>query len=140
MGGHDDDDRAALGELGRHPAVGIGTLDVDLAPDRNPGDAQVLPRAAAVVTLHQHADQVTAVLLGELARGGADAALEAVADHAGPTADRALLDTATVRAVERVKDVLGLHVEAVDVVQPPVPGLGHYRPRPPRNSGVSPRV
>ena len=60
------------------------------------GDAvHAQPRAAAVVRLHEHADH-PAVL--DDARGRADAALEAVADHAGAAADSALLDRRRRRA------------------------------------------
>ena len=38
--------------------------------------------------------------------------------------------------LERLEDVLGLHVKAVDVVQPAVPGLRHHRQRPPGAGGI----
>ena len=56
-------------------------------------------------------------------RGGADPALEAVADHARAAADGALVDGAVTRRLERGGDVLRPHVEAVDVVQEAVPRL-----------------
>ena len=86
--------------------------------------------ARAVVALDQHADRVAAGLGGEHARRGADAALEAVADHPGAAADVALGDGPAARAVERREHVLGLHVEAVDVVEQAVVGLGHDRQAP----------
>src|SRR2546423_1258599 len=109
VGRHDHDDRSVLGRIGRYP--GIGVLALDLPPDRDARDAQVLP--PPVVALHQHADEVAAVLFGEPAGGGADAALETVADHAGSAADRPLLDRPRVRRVERVQRVLRPHVHAV---------------------------
>ena len=48
--------------------------------------------AAAVVALHEDADGVAADFCVELARGGADAAFEFVADHAGAAADVAFGD------------------------------------------------
>src|SRR2546429_9871513 len=88
---------------------------------RSARDAQVLP--PPVIALHQHADEVATVLFGEPAGGGADPALETVADHAGSATDRPLLDRPRVRRVERVKGVLRPDVKAVDVVEPAVPGL-----------------
>src|SRR5262249_17001188 len=127
IGGDHHDDRAVLGVEGR--IEGVGILALDLAPDRNAGDAQV--GAQAVVALDQYAERVAAVLVSELPRGGADPALEAVADHAGAAANHAFLHGPRARSVERLEHVLGLDVEAVDVVQPAVPGLGHHRQRPP---------
>jgi hypothetical protein len=67
--GHDDDDGAALGEVGGHPGVGVFALD--FASHRNAGDTQVLPRA--VVALDEDADQVAAFLpLRELVVPSAD--------------------------------------------------------------------
>ena len=63
-------------------------------------------------------------------REAADAALVAVADHAGAAADVAFLDGARVRGVERMHGVFGLDVEAIDVVQPAIPGFGYDRQRP----------
>ena len=67
----------------------------------------------------------------ELARSGARAALELVADHARAAADAAFLHRAALGAVERVESVLVLHVEAVHVVEVAVVGLGHDRQAPP---------
>ena len=55
-----------------------------------------------------------------------------MADHAGPAADVALADRPAARRGERPVDVVGRHVEAVDVVQQPVPRLAHDRERPVR--------
>ena len=93
----------------------------DLAPHWNAGNAQLI--ALAVIALHQHSHRVAAIFCGEDARGGADAALEFVADHAGAAADIAFLDCTAVRAVDGVKYVLRLDVEAIGVVEISVPGL-----------------
>ena len=99
VGGDDDDDGAALGDVGgdEHVRLGRGNL----APDGDAGDAQIVARP--VIALHEHADRVAAVLGIEAARRGADAALVAVADHAGAAADAAFLDGAGVRRIERLR-------------------------------------
>ena len=56
--------------------------------------------------------------------------LNSLADHSGATADAALVHRPGVRAVERGEDVSGFDVEAVDVVEPAIPGLGDHRERP----------
>ena len=61
-----------------------------------------------------------------------------MADHAGAAADVALLDRPAARGGEGQGDVLGLDVEAVDVVEMAVPGLGHDRQRPPVARGIGP--
>ena len=96
--------------------------------DGRPVHPQVLP--AAVVGLHERADDVAAVGVGEHARRRADAALEAVADHAGPAADRPFGDAARTRVGERLAEMIAGHVLAVDVVQQAVPGLADDRQRP----------
>ena len=48
----------------------------------------------------------------------------AMAAHAGAASDRPLFDRAASRTRERLEGVLGLHVEAIDVIQVTVPGLG----------------
>ena len=111
-------------------AVGGHLVEADLAPDRHTVDGQAL--ASAVVGLHQRADGEAALLGRQAARGRADAALEAVADHAGAAADVALGD-GPARGVRKGRvEVLGADVLAVDVVEPAVPGLAHHRQRPGR--------
>ena len=127
VGGDDDDDRAllAVGVLERL-ARGVGP---NLLADGHARHDE-LP-APAVVGLHQDPDRVAALSGRHDARGGADAALEAVADHARPAAHRSFGNRAAFGRVERGEHVLVLHVEAVDVVQIAVVGLGHHRQRPP---------
>ena len=64
-------------------------------------------------------------------RRGPDAALEAVTDHAGPAAHVALGHRARSRPLQSGPNVTCPDVRAIDVVQQPVPGLGHHRQRPP---------
>src|SRR6202035_1595842 len=73
-----------LGAVRRHD------VGADLAPDRNAVDAQEV--AGAVIRLHQGAHRIALAALGHKPRGGARAALELVADHAGAAADIALGD------------------------------------------------
>src|SRR5207302_1846852 len=75
-----NDDRALL-------ALAEGALG-DLPADGDAGDLELM--TAAEVGLHQHAEGVAALLVGQLARGSADAALELEAGHAGAAADSAL--------------------------------------------------
>ncbi len=97
--------------------------------DGDAGDAQLT--AHAVVCLHQYADGVGPVVDVNHARTGPRAALEFVADHAGPSADIALRNRSAARAVESGEDVLRPNMEAVDVVELAVPRLGNDRQRPP---------
>ena len=92
----------------------------------------------AVVALHEHADRVTTLRVGQLPRRGADAALEPVAHHASAAADRAFPGHPAGCTVERGVHVLRLHVKAVDVVQPAVVGFGDDR-QPPRLQDVATR-
>ena len=124
-----DDDRARARGGVRQVLVRVGhDVVTDHAAGRDAGDAQTL--APAVVGLHEHADCVAAVLLADHARGRTHAALEAVADHPGAAADRTLLDRPVARLRDRLADVLGAHVMAVDVVERPVIGLPDHGQRP----------
>ena len=121
VGGHDRHDRAGArrGEEVRHRVVVR-----ERRADRHAGDRQLL--AIAEVGLDEDADGV----LPDAPRGGPGAALEVVAVHPGPAADRALLDGPAARGVERGDhDGLG-HVPAVDVVEVAVPGLARDRQEP----------
>jgi hypothetical protein len=60
----------------------------------------------------------------------------AFADHSGAAADIAFFDWPGFRGVDGVERVLGLYVEAIDVVEPAVPRFGDYRERPPVSSGI----
>jgi hypothetical protein len=64
---------------------------------------------------------------GDTTRRRPCAAFELVADHSRAAADVALYGCAVARALDRCKDVLDLHVLAIDVVEPPVVGLRHHR-------------
>jgi len=57
-------------------------------------------RVAAEVGLHQHADRVAALRFRQARRGGADAALEAEGDGAGPGADGSFLDRTAIGGAE----------------------------------------
>src|SRR5207302_11174122 len=100
----------------------------NLLADRHAGDAQQW--TAAVIALHQHADGVLRGLDPGPPGGGADSPLELIADHTGPAADTALGDGPRARRVESLKDVLGLYVETVDVVETAVPRLRYDGQRP----------
>ena len=106
----------------------------DLLADPHPVDPQQLARP--VVRLDQHADRP----LSGAPRRRADAALELVADHARPAADVALGDRPVGRRRERRVQVLGVDVEAVDVVERAVVRLADHRQRPDRVAhAVGPR-
>jgi hypothetical protein len=100
----------------RERRIGVHAVLAQMLTDRHARDAQRI--AHAVVRLHQYANGVCslAVVRRDTARCGADAALELVADHAGAATHVALRDRAAGRVVERLGDVLGPDVEAVDVV------------------------
>src|SRR4051812_25385107 len=55
-----------------------------------------------------------------------------MADHPGPAADRAFIDRAGTGRCEGRVDVIGRHVEAIDVVQETVPRLADDGQRPVR--------
>ncbi len=96
----------------------------NFASHGNARDAQLV--ALSVVALHQHADGVSARFRIEHAGRSSDPSLEFVADHARSTAHVAFLDRAAVRGIEGVENMLGFHVESVDVVEIAVPGFGHH--------------
>src|ERR1019366_1030763 len=121
VGGGDDDDRAYIFSVG-------GVLG-DFLADGNARDAQLV--ALSVVALHEHADRVAARFRVEHARRGSYSSLEFVADHAGAAAYVAFFYGAGVRGIQGVEDVLGFHVESVDVVEIAVPGFGHHGQGPP---------
>src|SRR4029077_2277081 len=101
----------------------------NFASNGNSSNAKVF--AAAVIALHEHADNVATSLRGERTRRRADATFITVANHAGTAADAAFLNGAGLCGIDGLKNVLGLHVEAVDVVEPAVPGFGDHGKRPP---------
>ena len=70
IGRHNDDDRADIVAVTSR-VVGRNLVVRHLLADRHAGDAQLI--APPEIRLHQHADRVTAGLLIELTRGGADA-------------------------------------------------------------------
>jgi hypothetical protein len=106
----------------------------DLGPDGDARHAEV--GAAPVVALDEDAHGVAARGGGQDARGGADASLEPVADHAGAAPDVALRNGAARGAVERSKHVLRRDVEPVDVVERAVVGLGDHRKAPGLQAGA----
>ncbi len=129
VGRHDHDDRAEVAVFALFRERGVGRLLRDLAADGYAGNQQFA--ATAEVGLNQHAHRVFAAFVHDHARGRADATLELVADHAGAAADVALRNRARTSAIERGECVLWLNVKAVDVVEPPVPGLRDDWQRPP---------
>src|SRR5262249_34288555 len=94
--------------------------------------------APAVVGLDQHADGPAAAVGRQHARGGASAALELVAVHAGAAADTALGDGTARGGGEGLEDVLGFDVEAVHVVEPEVAGFGDDGEAPGHRARVRP--
>src|SRR6267378_8517552 len=132
VGGDDNNDGAAFGDFGG--LVGVGIFGGDFTANRDSGDAKILARAE--VALDEDPDGVAAVFFRELARRCADASFEAAADHAGATADIAFVDATRLRGFDGVESVLGFDVEAVDVVQPTIPGFSDDRQRPPVTAGV----
>ena len=128
VGGQDHDDGAGLGS-GRM-VVRRGNLGArDLPPDGHAVDRE--PFAAAVVRLDQRAHHVPTLLPRQRPGGRPDAALELVADHAGPTADVAFGDGPVGGRLQRRPQVLGPDVLAVDVVEHPVPRLADHGQAPP---------
>ncbi len=103
-------------------------LDRDGRPDGDPVDRQ--PLAPAVVGLDEDAEGPAAELRSDDPRRRPDPALELVADHSGPAAHPTLDDRPGGGRPERCQGIVGRDVEAVDVVQPAVPGLADDRQRP----------
>ena len=110
------------------PVSGAGRLDVridaivaEVLSYRHSRDAQRV--AQAVVGLHEHAERERLAGDGDDARRRADATFEFVTDHAGAAADVALGHRTGRCRLERAKDVLRPHMETIDVIQMPVPGL-----------------
>ena len=123
VGGDDDNDGAGVF------TVAIGGMLGDFFADGNAGDAELV--AASVVALDEDADGIASSFSVEDTGGGADAAFEFVADHAGAAADVAFFDGAGVGDVEGVAGVFGVDVESVDVIEPAVPGFGDDGEGPP---------
>ncbi len=124
---HDNDDGSVVLIRKRRRRVRIFALD--FPADRNSRDAQILPRA--VVALNQYANRVLPAFRCEPPRRCANASFESVAHHSRAAANCAFRHRARLRGIDGVKRVLRFYVEAVDVVQPSVPGLGHYGKGPP---------
>ena len=126
IGRHHHDDGTVLGESPGHE--GVRFRRGDFASDRNTGDPQIVP--STVIALHEHTDRITAIFGVQAARRTTDAALIAVANHAGAAADAAFFDSPRMRAVECVHGVFRLDVKSIDVVQPAIPGFGDHWQRP----------
>ena len=122
---HRDD---GAGAWRRREVLGDRVVVRERLAHRHPRDREVATHAE--VRLHEHPDDVLIVAVGERSRCRPRAALVRVAIHPGPTADRALLDRAGARGLERPYRDLDRDVAAVDVVQVAVPGLGHHREQP----------
>src|SRR5882724_4790539 len=94
-------------------------------------------RTATEICLQKHADDESSrwsVFRNadiDFARGGPVAPFELIANHSGPAADASLFDSATVGGIERVPDMFRFNVKTINVVEPSVPCLGHYRQAPP---------
>ena len=108
VGGDDDDDAAVAG--------GWGGL-AEFAVDGDAGDHEV----AAIVGLDEDADGVSG---GGDAGGGADAALPAEGDGAGPGADGAFGDGTGAGGFECGEDIVGADGTAAYVVEGAVVGFG----------------
>ncbi len=138
IGSNDDDDRphvalcVASKRRLRRPA---GWTDLcirhslrNLLANRHAGDGQL--RAAPAVALDQDPHRVPAIFFWQHARCRSRSALEAVAHHPRSAARVAFGYRAGPRGIEGGKHVIRLDVEAIDVVQIPIPGLGDYRKGP----------
>src|SRR5437588_10037361 len=118
IGRDDPDDRAGVGALRRK-----WNTVADQPADRYAVDTKAV--AAPVVGLHEDTDRVRL----DQPRRRADAALEAVADHARAAADVPLRHPLAACGVERRHDVVGRYALGADVVEEAVvrladPGQG----------------
>src|ERR1700732_5021246 len=113
-------------------------LSGKLVSNRGAGDSQQMTRSE--VALYKHAHSIAAEFLGKLPRRGPRAALEFETNHPGPAANISLGHRARMRVTHRVECVFRFHVKPVDIVQVAIPGLGHYRKRPPIFLGNGPTV
>src|SRR5687768_1824125 len=127
VGGSDRDNRPAPESVisGTRAIVVLVLEAFDLTAYLNTADRQLV--APAKVRLHQHADRMGKRADGRAARGGAGAALEPEAAHAGTAADVAFRDRPGLRRIERGGHVFGLHVKTIHVVQTTIVGLGDQR-------------
>ena len=133
VGGRDDDDGSVPsspggGRTGFRSRRVLGKQVGNLPPYGHPGDAEL--RAPAEVGLHEDAHRVVRPAGPDPARGGADSRLELEGAHSGAASHRPLLDRSAAGGVQRGEHVLAADVEAGDVVQESVPGLGDHRQRP----------
>ena len=93
--------------------------------DRRPENRQ--PVASAMVGLREHANREMLALDLDATRRGSGAALELIADHAGPAAGIALRNRPGFGIVQCIEDVLFSDRLAIDIVEQAVPGLCHHR-------------
>src|SRR5207248_2959458 len=109
-----------------------GVLAVNRArnffPDRNSGNCK--KTAPSKICLKKNSDRETlrrfilSRLDVDLARCRSVAAFEFVTNHSRPATNAPLLDRATVRRIESVKDVFSFDMKPVGVVEKTVPGFG----------------
>ena len=100
----------------------------DLATYRNAGNPQLTPPSG--IALNENANGVTATLRIQLARRGADPALEAEAHHPRSASDSSFGYRSASRSIEGANRVFRLHVEAVHIVQQTIVGFRNNRQRP----------
>src|SRR3984957_13717612 len=96
----------------------------DFASYGSPQHVQI----AAIVALHQHTQRVLPASHGHKARGGPDATLESISDHASAPPNRTFLHRPALRRVERGPGMLRLDMFSVSVIQG-VEGFGNNRIR-----------
>jgi hypothetical protein len=138
-GDHDNDRTGvamrAIAARPRKGRIGVDAVVAQGLADRDACDAQGV--AHAVIGLHQHADGIGGLPLAtDAARSSADAAFEFVAHHAGAAAHVAFRDGSAAGVLQGLRHMGGRDVEAVDVVEVPVPGFGDDRQGPPVTAGV----
>ena len=122
--------------LAREALPDLIVLNVRL-PDLPPGDTEIFK--LAVVGQGQHPQGIAIARDLKHAGGGADAALEAMADHPAPGAHGAFLKNRICRP-DRRQHIAFFHMQSADIVQPAIVALHHHRvdrARLPADLGIS---
>ena len=99
-----------------------------MTPDGYTENRQLRPQAE--IRLHKCSNHVSPTARRNHTGGGAVAAFEIVTQHAGAAADAAELQRSCFCLIEGFNHILSCHMEAIDIIEISIIGLGGYRETP----------
>src|SRR4029079_6262748 len=114
------------GQAGTEVSAGELIFKIILAQLATYGSS-VYRQNTAKIRLDQHPHGVSAELLWQFSRRGADAALEPKGHRAGTGANCAFLNDSAARALDRGEDLFPAHMPSANVVQIAVVRLANQR-------------